>query len=66
MQVPYADIGAVYQLLDQHAAVRLSENYESGTAADVLITVRVEVAEAHGLVEKITNATSGRVTPRQI
>lgn len=66
MQVPFADIGTVYQLLDQHAAVRISEDYDTGTAADVLITVRVEVPEVQGLVDSTTNATSGRVTPRRV
>lgn len=66
VQVPYTDIGAVYQLLDQHAAERVSEDYDTGSAADVLITVRVEVTEVQGLVEQTTNATSGRVTPHRV
>ena len=64
-QVPYADIGVVYQLLDQHAAVRVSEDYDIDGPADVLITVRVEATEVQGLVELTTNATSGRITPRR-
>lgn len=64
--MPYGDIGTVYQLLDQHAAVRVSESYNTGGNVDVVITVRVEVGEVQALTDSTINATSGRVTPQRI
>ena len=62
LQVSFQDIGAVYQLLDQHHAERLSEDFGDGGDAKVALRVRVEASQAESLQLAATNASSGRVT----
>ena len=61
-QVSFQDIGAVCQLLDQHCAERLSEDYGDGANAGVVLRVRVDASQVDSLQTAATNASSGRVT----
>ena len=62
LQVSFQDIGAVYQLFDQHCAERLSEDYGDGADAKVVLRVRVDASQAESLQVAAANASSGRVT----
>ena len=59
----FQDIGAVYQLLNEHHAERLSEDFGGGGGnAQVVLHVRIIASDAQALQAAATNATSGRVT----
>jgi len=56
----------VYQLLDQHCAERLSEDYGDGGDAKVVLRVRVDASLAETLQLAAANSSSGRVTATEL
>ncbi len=56
----------MYQLLDQHCAERLSEDYGDGGDAKVVLRVRVDASLAETLQLAAANSSSGRVTATEL
>ena len=52
----------MYQLLDQHRAQRLSQDFGDGSEANVVLRVTVDASEAKALRKAATDSSSGRVT----